>query len=298
LIRLHGNCWTQSKPPGTGCGAEYSGRLEPDWTAKHRLTPCAFSCFCAFDYDAGQLRFDTDGSIGIAIQGQGETPLLKTTDFRNVVKSRPSISRNRPSISRIVVSPEYSTEWFGIGVSASEPDHATIHIELRRPESEPTGLGSAMFRPETAGLCEYRPGGSDVQFEEILDSYIRKDTTVTSKKISESEYALIFDFKSSVRRTIIVDPLNGYTVTRMNVCELDPEGIPKDVPQRNSSASWEKVENIWVPNRCAASSISKEGILRSVEMEIKWESVNPDSVNQEYFSYSDFRDVWGQHLRN
>lgn len=251
--------------------------------------------YCAFDNDTNSFRFDTRGFMDVAIAPASQlTPEVMEQIRQRTYQSHPK--RNK-LLSFVVSNPEYETGWSGIGESLRDPEHAMCHIGLRDPGKPSNEYHSAGFHVETAGLLITRQFGMLVDLPQAWEmALVNRGLTysIELRVINEDELQVVSRDKGDVlvERRVTVNRTQGYTITGMEVVQLDESGQDMEVPRRETSATWELKNSVWLPVRLSAKQVYVDET-ESCDYQLNWEAINPTSIDPALFRYESFvDDVW------
>ncbi len=240
------------------------------------------SCFGAFDFSAGKIRFDRtfpSWTFGrrleheMGTKGQGRNPV--------------------PAMVTLIsgAEPNYSFHY----LSASKS------IELHQPEvrTPPNrGVGGSWVDVRGLGIYHGDQMFLGMTLEEIIER--RRDYSEIDVRLHKSGlYELSCLHRDVTKYEFFIDPERGYTVTKfmakMGGPELGREDY--DIPYLERHVKWEEVGGTWVPvaYRCTAfRAMETEGSSNEPDIadrhtyhlvrhdwKIEWESVNqpiPDVI--------------------
>lgn len=251
-------------------------------------TTSSLSFKCSFDHERGLFRFDTDGDTMISLASSG---LLNSNSSKSTRESYSKNLARRKTSSRILLTPEYATEWYAFGESVDDSGHATTYIELRDRSTALTGLGSVMFLPEVAGLMEQSSVGSFDSIPALMKTYRARASKTTLEHAGE-EAIIVLDTHGKIQRRITVDVQAGYTISGMELVELDSGGKPLDFPRKTSSATWEKRDSAWIPTSIQTRYLHGDGRAFGVDLTLNWTSVNSELADPKIFEYQHLDGVW------
>ena len=247
--------------------------------------------YCVFDTPGKRWRFERRGQMLINIQPGSEL----TAEVIEEIRSGRFNGRARPRDFHTIQvrSPEYMTEWYCAG-HPGEPNSVRTNIELRDPGQHTTYRHHLLFHPSTVGLLEpseFRRGGRSI--EQILESFRERTPHVTLEVQPDGSLTLVFR-GDRLRRTIWIDPAQGFTVRRMLFVALGDDGEPMELPRIESTADWELKQGVWVPVRFLTGYYHENGRVDAHECDLTWEAVNPpaDSLDPKLFTYQSFEGVW------
>lgn len=247
---------------------------------------------CHFDYRIGCWRYETREIRVISVNSSADL----TPEVVQQIKDKtfqPNNRRPRQAVAMYARTPEYMVEWQSYG-EREEPDHATNHVEMRKPDARPDTAMLHPFSPLACGLFDANVFEQGWGMPEILKYYVSRAGSIDSDVDDSGRVRLIYS-QAGARRVIVIDPEQGFSVVSMSLYDLDAEGQKWTDPKasnRESSAVWKIQNNVWVPTHLSISTYDGRGFTDAYTYDLNWEAVNPESIDPEMFTYKSFQGVW------
>jgi len=247
---------------------------------------------CHFDFRNGCWRYETRDTKVMGVNSFADL----TPEVVQQIKDKTFQSNNarpRNAIAMLARTPEYMVEWHSYG-EREEPDHATSHVEIRKPDVRPDTFMLHPFSPESCGLFDSTGFEQGWGISEILKYYASRADSVDSE-VDESGQVRVVYFRDRTRRVIVCDPEQGYSVVSTSLYDTDETGkrlVDIYTGSRESSAVWKNENGVRVPTQFSFSSSDGSGFTDGFTFDVNWEEINPERIDPHLFTYKSFQGVW------
>ncbi len=243
---------------------------------------------CIFDSASRSVWFHRTGQIRMDIRSSATlTPEIAKEVESKTFQSDPLL---RPLTATFVRNSEYQTNWFGIG-GPGEKNRATVHVELFEPDAVGNKQFTDAFDVSSVGIAAIAEFKRELGIEAVLNECRTMSSIVSVNTRESGEIEVVFS-GTNTRRTIRINPNQGFTCTRMEIAELDETGKPKSLPKSLSIASWHRMKDVWVPASVEFHEEYPDGSGRSCRYEFSWQEVNTPAIEKKQFTYKAIPDVW------
>lgn len=237
-----------------------------------------------FDGKTGQFRFETRGNCRMSIMPSNSPDALRPDDRE---AARANVKQHN-CVSLVVQNKEHMVEWYGLG----EPKGgATCHIELRDLRTQPSYLASAAINPRSAGLIDVTAENRWESVESVFTRFALNASSVVLKE-NAGELRVVYEYPEKIRRVVQIDREHGFTIVRSALVILDEDQNEKAAPRIEARAKWELKDGICVPVIISWSRSNVDGAVANTNYRIKWESVNPETIDDKLFDYRTFNGFW------
>ncbi len=243
---------------------------------------------CIFDITSRLLWFHRRGHVRISIQPSSS---LTPETAKAIVSGEVKPDANLRSLSGTLVrNSEYLTYWYAIGVQG-EPGSMVSNIGLYEPETTATCQFVDVFDVTSAGMATIREFDLGFGIDEVLEE-CRKTSSIVSVDVQESGLIDLVFSGARYRRTLTVSPDQGFTCQQMVMVGLDETGKIKEFPRSLSTAKWQNLNGVWVPQGIHLTDEFSDGSASYRSYEFKWRDVNAAEIDPNQFTYRKIPDVW------
>lgn len=245
-----------------------------------------------FDHPASLLRYECLGTLVMGTEPVSDDP----EEVERQIKEGRYVAKPRLRTIHVYFTRnfDYSAGWFGIG-HPNDDDVAYDQMSLMSPKDNGFHGFSTILNPSAVGLMEIR----DLQSTEneigvVLKRYAFRFTTVSATKLESGRVQLHYDFEfplGRLRRTIEIDPANGFICRRMTLSKQ----MTLSEPSPNFlevTADWKQRESVWIPTRTTLRTLSSSGETVEYDCILEWGEVNPAAIHPQEFDYHTFEHVW------
>ncbi|WP_010582228.1 hypothetical protein [Schlesneria paludicola] len=244
-----------------------------------------------FDHPEACLRYEYHGEAAMGMEAASEDP----AEVERQIKEGRYITkpRMRPIMVYFTRNGDYSAGWSKIG-NQSDEDFGFNQLSIRPPEDHGIHCFSTILNPSVVGMTDERDLRSlNNEIEVVLKRHSSRVTTVSLKHLENGCVQLHYDIEFNLgrwRRTLEIDPANGFTCRRMTISLLRPLSDSEPVPFE-VTADWVQRNGIWVPIRTTLRSVHLKKSTTEYDCVLDWAEVNPARINPLEFDYHMFEHV-------